>query len=500
MTLCNNLDHLGSEARKFISEPRKLFIGGQWVTAGSGNTISVTDPSSGKAIAAVQQATTDDVDTAVNAAKTALNGKWGKTSPAERERLLWRLADLIEQNGQELAELEALDNGKSVSMAVGLDVPLTVQLLRYMAGFATKVHGRTFETSVPYMPDSKFFSYTNREPVGVVGAIIPWNMPLLFTSWKLGPALVAGCTVVLKPASETPLTALRVAELVQEAGFPAGTVNVITGPGSTVGEALARHKDVDKIAFTGSTAVGQHLARICGEAIKPISLELGGKSPSIVLKDAHVETAIHGIIQGIYANSGQVCAAGSRLYVERPLYEPLLEALTAASEGLKVGPGLDPETFMGPLVSAHQQKTVSSFIASGVAEGAELLTGGAIENAEGFYVRPTILANATHEMEVVREEIFGPVLTVASFDSVDEAIGLANDTEYGLASSLYSQDVAKIHQIIPQIKAGTVWVNCHNVFDAALPFGGYKKSGLGREMGEEVMSLYTQVKSVCMSV
>lgn len=498
--LRNDLDSLGSAARSFISKPLKLFIGGEWQLSSAGDEAVVFDPSSALPIAQVQKASPSDVDVAVACAKDAFGGSWARTSPAERERLIWRLADLIEQNAQELAELESLDNGKAVTMARGLDIPLAVQLLRYMAGYATKLHGRTFGTSVPYMPESQFFSYTTREPVGVVGAIIPWNMPLLFVAWKLGPALASGCTVVLKPASDTPLTALRIAELVAEAGFPAGTVNVITGAGGVVGEALARHADVDKIAFTGSTEVGMRLAQICGEAIKPISLELGGKSPSIVMKDADFATAIGGVIQGIFANSGQVCAAGSRLYVDKAIYEPFLEALSAATEGLSVGPGLDPATFMGPLVSRSQKETVCSYIESGIQAGAELLTGGAIDGTDGHYVRPTILANTTQEMTVVREEIFGPVLTAAPFDSVDQAVEFANDSIFGLASSIYSRDINQVHSVVPRIKAGTVWVNCHNVYDAALPFGGYKKSGIGREMGEEVFNLYTQVKAVCMSV
>ena len=498
--LKNDLDKLGPAARNFLSKPRKMLLGGEWHLSSTGEEAVVSDPSSGLPIAQVQQASLRDVDAAVDCAKKALLGPWARTPPAERERLIWRLAGLIEENAQELAELESLDNGKAVSAALGLDIPLAVQLLRYMAGFATKIEGRTFGTSVPYMPDSRFFAYTQREPVGVVGVIIPWNMPLLFVAWKLGPALASGCTIVLKPASETPLTALRIGELVTEAGFPAGVVNVITGRGSVVGEALATHADVDKIAFTGSTEVGMHLAQICGRAIKPISLELGGKSPVIVLKDADFNVAIPGVIQGIFANSGQVCAAGSRLYVDRSIYEPFLAALSAATENLMVGPGLDPATFMGPLVSKGQKATVCSYIASGIEAGAELLTGGAIEGAEGHYVRPTILANARQDMAVVAEEVFGPVLTASAFDSVDEAVTLANDSIFGLASSVYSQDISLVHRIVPQIQAGTVWVNCHNVFDAALPFGGYKKSGLGREMGEEAIGLYTQVKAVCMSV
>ncbi|HEX2494054.1 MAG TPA: aldehyde dehydrogenase family protein, partial [Steroidobacter sp.] len=465
MTTSNNLSRLSGGNLRFLSVPRLMLIGDRWVGAASGDTMPVFDPSSGREFARVPSAGVADVDAAVAAAKRAFEtGPWRSLQPADRERLLWRLADLIECNAGDLAQLEALDNGKAVTVASGVDVPLTIRHLRYMAGFATKIHGRTIATSVPYMPGAEFFSYTVREPIGVVGQIIPWNMPLMFSAWKLGAALAAGCTVVLKPASNTPLTALRLGELILEAGFPPGVVNLITGPGGVVGERLARHPDIDKIAFTGSTEVGRKLGRICGDEIKPISLELGGKSPSIVLADARMEQTIPGVISGIFANSGQVCAAGSRLYVQRPLYEPLIAALNDAVQTLKLGPGLDPETFVGPLVSAEQKKIVCDYIASGVAEGARLVTGGGVDG-EGYYVKPTILADAKQHMRVVREEIFGPVLTVAPFDDVDEAIALANDNEMGLAASVYSQDVSKIHRIVPRIRAGTVWVNCHNVYD-----------------------------------
>lgn len=501
MTTCNNLARLSGGNLRFLSMPRLMLIGDEWVQAVSGETMPVIDPSSGRELTRVPSGSAADVDAAVAAAKRAFaTGPWPALQPADRERLLWRFADLIERNAGDLAQLEALDNGKSVGMASVIDVPLTIRHLRYMAGFATKIHGRTIATSVPYMPGAEFFCYTAREPIGVVGAIIPWNMPLLFCAWKLGAALAAGCTVVLKPASNTPLAALRLGELIVESGFPPGVVNIVTGSGGVVGERLARHPGVDKIAFTGSTEVGRKLGRICADEVKAVSLELGGKSPSIVLADARLEQAIPGVIQGIFANSGQVCAAGSRLYVQRPLYEPLIAALSDAAQTLKLGPGLEPDTFMGPLVSAEQKKTVCGYIASGVAEGATLVTGGDVETDGGYYVRPTILANATQAMRVVREEIFGPVLTVAPFDDVDEAIALANDNEMGLAASVYSQDAAKIHRIVPRVRAGTVWVNCHNVYDAALPFGGYKKSGLGREMGQEGVEMYTQVKTVAMAV
>lgn len=502
MTTSNDLSRLSAANVQFLSQPRRMLIGGRWLPAASGDTMPVTDPSSGRELTRVPRGGADDVDAAVAAAKKAFEtGPWASCQPAERERLLWRLADLIERDAADLAQLETIDNGKPVTMATGVDVPLTIRHLRYMAGFATKIHGRTMVTGVPYAPPgAEFFSYTVREPVGVVGAIIPWNMPLLFCAWKLGAALAAGCTVVLKPASWTPLTALRLGELIVEAGFPPGVVNILTGPGGVAGDGLARHPDVDKIAFTGSIETGRALGRICGDQIKAISLELGGKSPALVLADARLEVAIPGIIQGIFINSGQVCAAGSRLYVQRPLYEPLLGALSQAAQTLRVGPGLDPETFMGPVVSAEQKRIVCDYIASGVAEGATLVTGNGVDGTDGHYILPTILANTTQRMRVVREEIFGPVLTVAPFDDLDEAIALANDSDMGLAAAVYSQDVAGIHRLVPRLRAGTVWVNTHNIYDAGLPFGGYKKSGLGREMGPEAIDLYTQVKTVSMAV
>jgi phenylacetaldehyde dehydrogenase len=497
MTWRNDLSLLGDASTAFISRPRKMLIDGRWVGAASGGTIPVFDPSSGLELTTVPNGGIEEVDAAVDAAKVAFeSGSWPALQPADRERLLWRLSDLIEQHAQELAELEALDNGKPVGIALAVDLPLTIRHFRYMAGFATRIHGRTISTSVPYMPRQNFLAYTTREPVGVVGAIIPWNMPLMFCAWKLGAALAAGCTVVLKPASWTPLTALRLGELIVEAGFPPGVVNIVTGAGSVVGEGLARHSNVNKIAFTGSTQVGQHLGRICADRVKPISLELGGKSPSIVLKDADLQATLPGIIQGIFINSGQVCSAGSRLYVQRPLYEPLLEALAGAAKALKVGPGLAADTFMGPLVSKEQKETVSGYINSGINEGAVMLAGGAVEGEGGYYVAPTILAEARHDMRVVREEIFGPVLTVTPFDEIEHVLALANDSEMGLAASIYSQDVRKIQWLAPRIQAGTVWVNCHNVFDAGLPFGGYKQSGIGRERGKYGLEEFVETKAM----
>lgn len=411
--------------------------------------------------------------------------------------MLWRLADLMDRHAADLAELESLDNGKPIAHATHIDLPLSTEFVRYMAGFATKIHGRTFDITAPYAPDARFFTYTRREAVGVVGAIIPWNMPMLMAVWKLCPALAAGCSIVLKPASDTPLTALRIGELALEAGFPEGAINIITGPGGSVGDAMVKHPGIDKIAFTGSTEVGKAIGRGCMDSMKRVSLELGGKSPVIVLDDADLNVTVPGIMIGIFANCGQVCSAGSRLYVHKSMHDPLLAALEQAAKGMRIGPGLDWSTELGPMVSAAQQRTVQEFVETGISEGAELVTGGTSPAAEGYYVQPTIFANTRPDMRIVREEIFGPVLAVQSFDTIDEAVALANDTPYGLASSIYSTSNQRINELTPRIKAGTVWVNCHNIFDAALPFGGYKESGMGREMGPEVMEMYTEVKSVC---
>jgi len=499
--LPNDLSSLSDANRSLISRDQRLLIDGRWLPASTGATFAVRDPSSGQEITRAQKASASDVDRAVAAARRALESRaWRLARPAERERLLWRLADLMEANAADLAQLEALDNGKPIGQASVIDLPLSINFVRYIAGFATKIHGRTFDVSVPYAPDVPFFAYTRREPVGVVGAIVPWNMPLLMAVWKLAPALAAGCTVVLKPASDTPLTALRLGELVMEAGFPEGVVNVITGAGGEIGDALVGHPGVDKIAFTGSTPVGKAIARNGADTMKRISLELGGKSPAIVLDDADLAATVSGVMLGIFANCGQVCSAGSRLYVQSGIYERLMPALEGAAKAIKVGPGLDPLTEMGPMVSAAQRRTVEDYVESGVSEGAELIAGGAPIEAEGFYVAPTIFANVNPSMRIVREEIFGPVLSVQRFEDEAEAVALANDTPFGLASSIYSTNTNRIQRLIPAIQAGTVWVNCHNIFDAALPFGGYKESGLGREMGEEVMAMYSEVKSVCMAV
>jgi phenylacetaldehyde dehydrogenase len=369
-----------------------------------------------------------------------------------------------------------------------------------MAGWATKIEGTTFQTSIFTGPGSKFHTYTQREPVGVVAQIVPWNFPLAMAAWKLGPALAAGCTCILKPAEQTPLTALRLAELIVEAGFPPGVVNVLTGLGETAGAALVAHPGVDKIAFTGSTAVGKIINKAATDTLKRVSLELGGKSPMIVFPDVDVGAAVGGAAQAIFFNAGQVCTAGSRLFVHRKIFDKVVEGISGAAAGIKLGPGLDPKTEMGPLVSREQQERVLDYIASGKKQGATITVGGEAPSGGGFYVKPTVMVNVKPDMRVVREEIFGPVLVAQRFDELDEIAAAANDTPYGLGASVWSNDVSTVHRLVPKIKAGTVWVNCHNLVDPAMPFGGFKQSGIGREHGRGAIEMYTEVKSVCIAI
>ncbi len=480
----------------------RMLIGGEWAPARSGATQDVIDPANGEAFGVVASGSPEDVDRAVAAARAAfIDPAWANMRPVDRQRLLLRLADLLEANASEFALLETLDNGKPLSLSKAVDVPGSIDYLRYIAGWATKIEGSTIDVSFPRpRQGGEWFAYTRREPVGVVGAIIPWNYPLMMAVWKLGPALATGCTVVLKPASETPMTALRLAELVLEAGFPAGVVNVITGPGSVLGKALSSHPDVDKIAFTGSTQVGRDVGHSVVDRMARVSLELGGKSPVIIFDDANLKAAIPGAASAIFANQGQACTAGSRLYVQRSIFDEVVAGIAARAQKMTVGPGIDPTTQMGPLVSARQRETVLGYITAGREGGAEIVTGGRSVDRPGFFVEPTVLTGMAQNSRVVQEEIFGPVLVAQPFDDLDEAVQLANDSEYGLAASVWSDNLSRVHQAVPRIKAGTVWVNTHNMLDPALPFGGFKLSGTGREMGRAVLDLYTETKSVCMLV
>jgi phenylacetaldehyde dehydrogenase len=488
-----------ADVAAFLRQPARLLIGGEWVPSTSKVRIPVIDPATGAEVAVVADANAADVDKAVAAARTAFErGPWSTMLPAQREALLWRLADLIEQHADELAELESIDNGKTKKMASIVDVPGARNHFRYMAGWATKIEGSTIEISVGAPEGVRVNAYTRREPVGVVAQIIPWNFPLVMAAWKLGPALAAGCTCILKPAEQTPLTALRLGELIIEAGFPPGVVNILTGYGETVGAALVTHPGVDKIAFTGSTLVGKAINKAATDTLKRVSLELGGKSPVIVLPDADVDSAIKGAAGGIFFNAGQVCAAGSRLYVHRKIFDRVVEGVGGAASSIRLGPGLDPSTQMGPLVSREQQERVLGYIESGKAEGASVVTGGDAPAHSGFFVKPTVLADVKRSMRVVQEEIFGPVLVAQRFDDLDEVAALANDTPYGLSASIWSNDLKAVHRLVPKIKAGTVWVNTHGPVDANMPFGGFKHSGLGREHGRVGIEMYTELKSVCM--
>jgi len=486
---------LERSVEEFIAAPRQLFINGQWCHAASGETFETPNPATGEALARVAEGSAEDIDRAVHAARAAFEGPWSRMTPSERGRIIWRIGDLILAHTDELAQLEALDNGKPFAVAQAADVPLAADLFHYMAGWATKIEGNTIDISVPYMPGANFHSYTLREPVGVVGQIIPWNFPLLMAAWKLGPALATGNCVVLKPAEQTPLSALRLAELIAEAGVPDGVVNVVSGFGETAGAALAAHHMVDKVAFTGSTEVGKLIVQAAAGNLKKLTLELGGKSPNIVFEDAD-PAAVTGAANAIFFNHGQCCVAGSRLFVHHSRFDEVVDGVAEIAKGIKLGPGMEAGTQMGPLVSDEQLRRVTGYLDSGRAAGATAVTGGSRHGDHGYFVEPTVLTNTRPDMKIVREEIFGPVVVAAPFSDLDEIAAAANDTEYGLGAGIWTTDISKAHALAKKIRAGTIWINCYNVFDAALPFGGYKQSGWGREMGHEALEAYTEVKAV----
>ena len=487
--------HMQDAVSQFLATPRKLLIDGKWVAAVSGKTFDSIDPATGEVLARVAEGDKADIDLAVKAARRAFeSGPWPKMTASERGRIIWKIADLLEKHTEEFAELETLDNGKPISISRVADLPLAVDLFRYMAGWATKIEGSTIPIAGPYL------AYTRREPIGVVGQIIPWNFPLLMAAWKLGPVFATGCTTVLKPAEQTPLTALRLAELALEAGLPPGVLNVVTGFGETAGAALAAHPDVDKVAFTGSTEVGRLIVQAAAGNLKKVTLELGGKSPNIVFDDADVSKAAAGAANAIFFNHGQCCCAGSRLYVEDKIFDQVVEGVSESAKKIRVGPGMNPDTTMGPLVSEEQFRRVCGYMEAGLNEGAKAVVGGKKVGNRGYFVEPTVLVNTKPNMKVVREEIFGPVVTAMPFKSVDEIATEANNTRYGLAAGIWTKDIAKAHSLANKLRAGTVWINCYNVFDAAMPFGGYKESGWGREMGKESLELYTEVKSVCVRI
>lgn len=486
---------LKPKVKAFLEGNIELFINGKYMPSVSGKKFETYNPATEEVLALVSEAQEEDVDLAVKAAREAFEkGDWPDLSAAERARLIYKFADLIEENREELAQLEALDNGKPYEIALNDDIPATVEHYRYYAGWATKILGQTFPISKNYL------NYTRHEPIGVVGQIIPWNYPLVMSAWKMGAALATGCTIVLKPAEQTPLSLMYTAQLIKEAGFPDGVINFVPGFGQTAGAAIVNHPDVDKIAFTGSTVTGKYIMRQAAETVKHVTLELGGKSPNIILEDADLTEAIPGAFNGIMYNHGQNCSAGSRVFVHRKHYDQVVEELAKMANEVKLGAGMDKGSEMGPLVSEKQFERVLGYIEKGKAEGAKVVAGGERAFDKGYFVKPTIFADVTDEMTIAKEEIFGPVVAVLPFDTVEEVIERANNTPYGLAAGVWTENVKTAHYVANKLKAGTVWINDYNLEDAAAPFGGYKQSGIGREMGSYALDNYTEVKCVWVKI
>ncbi|HKF21003.1 MAG TPA: aldehyde dehydrogenase family protein [Candidatus Angelobacter sp.] len=485
-------------ATKAKVSPGKLLINGQWAE-GSAKAFDTINPATGEILTQVAEASAQDVDQAVAAARKAFDdpaGAWRKMSASERGKILWRLGDLVEKNIEELAELETLDNGKPIFESRYVDMPMVADVFRYYAGWASKIHGETVNTF------NNAFTYTLREPVGVIGAIVAWNFPLLLASWKLGPGLACGNTVVLKPAEQTPLSALRFGEMAMEAGLPPGVLNIITG-GPETGAALVKHPGVDKVAFTGSTSVGKEIMRSSADTLKRVTLELGGKSPNIVFADSAIDSAVKGALNGIFYGKGEVCCAGSRLFVEKKVEDEFMGKLVEASKKIKLGDPLDPKTRLGAIVSQKQMETVLGYVEAGKKEGAALLAGGkraAVNGDRGYFIEPTIFGGVKNDMKIAQEEIFGPVLATLTFDEIEQVADLANKNVYGLAAAIWTNDIKKAHQLSRRLKAGTVWINTYGLMDAALPFGGFKQSGFGRELGMHAIEHYTELKTVWMNL
>ena len=487
-----------------VTEPRRetkrtfqtqLLIDGKWRDAASGRTFATYNPATEEVIAEVAEGGPEDIDLAVKAARKAFDtGPWRKMDARDRGRLLTRLADLVEENLEDLAELETLDNGKPISESRLGDIPMVADTFRYYAGWADKIHGQTIPVR------GNYFTYTRREPVGVAGQIIPWNFPLMMVAWKWAPALASGCTIILKPAEQTPLTALKLGELAMEAGFPAGVINIVNGFGETAGASLVAHRGVDKIAFTGEGNTAKIIARSAVDTMKRLTFELGGKSPNIVLEDADIEAAVDGALLGIYLNQGQCCCAGSRLFVQESIHDEFVKRLAAKVQARRLGDPFDPETQQGPQVDKAQFDKILSYIEKGKNQGARVVTGGERHGDKGFFIKPTIFADVKDDMAIATDEIFGPVLSVIKFKETEEAVTRANTTDFGLAAAIWTRDIAKAHSIAHRLRAGTVWVNCYDVFDAAAPFGGFKASGIGRELGEKALDNYTELKTVTVSL
>ncbi len=484
-----------SAALDFLKKPKRLLIGGKWVAPKSGPTFETVNPANEEVLALIAEGDKADVDEAVKAARKASDeGRWPSMGPHERARLMFKIAELIDAHADELAELETLDNGKPLTFSRGFDIPASAETFRYYGGWVTKIYGETNPS------DPAFFNYTLREPVGVCGQIIPWNFPLLMAAWKLGPALACGNTVILKPAEQTPLTALRLGELIMEAGLPEGVLNIVTGFGPGAGSSIAEHPEIDKVAFTGSTEVGKIILKASAGNLKKVSLELGGKAPNIIFPDADLDQAVPTAMMGVFFNSGQVCCAGTRIFVQRDKYDEVVGKLANFSKGVTMGDPFDQKSTIGPLVSREQFDRVKSYLDVGKKEGAKVAAGGEAGTGKGYFVNPTLFTGVNNEMRIAREEIFGPVGAAISFKDENDAVFQGNNTDYGLSAAVWTRDLSRAHKMARSLKAGTVWVNCFNQLDPITPFGGYKQSGFGRELGRYAIDLYTQIKSVWMKL